>query len=503
MHLPKGDFLMNETHTPSERETLSDRARYLRDNGISIYPASYRVTHALIDMEELDENDTPHDNTLPERISIAGRVTRIIRDKGEQHIIYLEIADSRATLRVMVDETTAGFALWQCVTHPRRDLIVPGDVLGFEIDTPARLCQTAGHLTLRPSAWHVLGLCLRALPTCPQDPYQYVDYPYIYMAVSLSARQRTQAARRLLPLIRTFAQERNCDEILLTEDRDPLQVFIAEVMSMGKGVYNIYNTCGDQARLDANGTPVQCQHLGMAYPTLPAGEDMTAIETLLHKCAITLHSTSQIMCLPAEKFEQYNAAREAARLDPDLPYPIPPSPDDYLLDFTPPLPRISVRDWLWQHTGFDIAALTSLPQAIAWANRHGVSSRSEDWHTVGAVIQAVFDQYSAVSQPTFFTGFPCTGGQADGLYRLENRDGFTTVSRFLFVVNQKPLAWGGSLIVDPHEYARRFPHDDRVLPIDYGMLPTTSLTLDLDALTMVMTNSASVHDADPLRSRPR
>lgn len=178
---------------------------------------------------------------------------------------------------------------------------------------------------------------------------------------------------------------------------------------------------------------------------------------------------------------------------------------DKLIDFKRPYPRVTMRDAILEHTGYDIAGkneqeLRDICKALDIETDPSMGK--------GKLIDELFGEKCEhhYIQPTFIVDYPVEMSPLTKKHR-ENPE---LTERFELMVNGKELANAYSELNDPIDQRERFEDqmklsekgDDEAMFIDqdflrsleYGMPPTSGMGIGIDRLTMFMTNNASIQD---------
>ena len=178
---------------------------------------------------------------------------------------------------------------------------------------------------------------------------------------------------------------------------------------------------------------------------------------------------------------------------------------DKLIDFKRPYPRVTMRDAILEHTGYDIAGKTEQQlREICKA----LDIETDPSMGKGKLIDELFGEKCEhhYIQPTFIIDYPVEMSPLTKKHR-ENPE---LTERFELMVNGKELANAYSELNDPIDQRERFEDqmklsekgDDEAMFIDqdflrsleYGMPPTSGMGIGIDRLTMFMTNKASIQD---------
>jgi lysyl-tRNA synthetase, class II len=178
---------------------------------------------------------------------------------------------------------------------------------------------------------------------------------------------------------------------------------------------------------------------------------------------------------------------------------------DKVIDFRAPFKRISMRDAILEHTGFDIDGKTE-DELKSWCKNNGIEVNATMGK--GKLIDEIFGEKCEANyiQPTFITDYP---KEMSPLCK-RHRDNPELTERFELMVNGKELANAYTELNDPIDQRERFEEqlmlsekgDDEAMFIDhdflraleYGMPPTSGMGIGIDRLVMLLTNNSSIQE---------
>lgn len=170
-----------------------------------------------------------------------------------------------------------------------------------------------------------------------------------------------------------------------------------------------------------------------------------------------------------------------------------------------PFKRISMRDAILEHTGFDIQG-KSEEELRDFCNEIGIDLSPE--MGIGKLIDEIFGEKCETKfvNPTFITEYPI---EMSPLCKRHRANPFLT-ERFELMINGKELANAYSELNDPLDQRERFEAqlalsergDDEAMFIDqdflraleYGMPPTSGIGIGMDRLVMLLTNNQSIQE---------
>jgi lysyl-tRNA synthetase class 2 len=170
-----------------------------------------------------------------------------------------------------------------------------------------------------------------------------------------------------------------------------------------------------------------------------------------------------------------------------------------------PFKRITMRDSIFEFTGFDINGKTEVELFEACKNL-GIETNPSMGK--GKLIDEIFGEKCEVNyiQPTFITDYPV---EMSPLCK-KHRENPELTERFELMINGKEVANAYSELNDPIDQRERFEEqlklsekgDDEAMFIDqdflraleYGMPPTSGMGIGIDRLVMLLTNNSSIQE---------
>ena len=178
---------------------------------------------------------------------------------------------------------------------------------------------------------------------------------------------------------------------------------------------------------------------------------------------------------------------------------------DKTISLKAPYKRITMRDAIIEHTGFDIKG-KSIDEIRQACEANGIATNPS--MGIGKLIDELFGEKCEGNyiQPTFITDYPI---EMSPLCKKHREDPSLT-ERFELMVNGKEIANAYSELNDPIDQRERFEEqltlsekgDDEAMFIDqdflraleYGMPPTSGIGIGIDRLVMLLTNNASIQE---------
>lgn len=175
------------------------------------------------------------------------------------------------------------------------------------------------------------------------------------------------------------------------------------------------------------------------------------------------------------------------------------------IDFTPPWKRIKMVDVIKKHLNLDVMK-SSEKELADYIKRHNV--KIDSGLKKGELIDVIFEEFVEhnLIQPTIVYDYPV---EVSALAKkCDDNPKFT--ERFEFFITGRECGNNYTEINDPIELKRRFleelkrsqagdeeahPMDeDFIRAVEYGMPPTCGISIGIDRIAMILTNSPSIRD---------
>ena len=180
---------------------------------------------------------------------------------------------------------------------------------------------------------------------------------------------------------------------------------------------------------------------------------------------------------------------------------------DETIDFTPPWPRVNLRQAILDHTGVDIEAVPDAPSLADAMRRLGIAVTQEaSWgRLVDKLISDAVEP--TLIQPTFLVDYP----KEMSPLAKEKPGAPRYVERFEAFAGGMEVANAFSELNDPREQRLRFYQQEEfrhlhaeedfdrldeefLTALEYGMPPTGGLGVGIDRLVMLFTNKHSIRE---------
>lgn len=497
----------------SEQEAVRRQSlEQLRAMGIDPYPAAEYVVTGHTDEIKANFTDIPVDaegNPLPDapaprRVSIAGRVmSRRIMGKAS----FMELQDANGRIQVYLnrDELCPGENkdLYNVVFKKLLDI---GDFVGVE----GYVFRTqTGEISVHASSLTMLSKSLRPLPIVKvkdgvtydgfEDPELRYRRRYVDLVVNNGVKdifiKRTKVFNSMrayfnehgymeveTPILqsipggasaRPFITHHNALDILLYL-RIADELYLKRLIVGGfEGVYEFSKNFRNEGMDRTHNPEFTCMEIYVSYKDYNWMMDFT--ERMLERICMEVNGTTEVKV------------------------------GDNVISFKAPFRRVTMRDAILEHTGFDIDGKNE-DELRAAATSMGIEV--DQTMGKGKLIDEIFGEKceGTYIQPTFIIDYPIEMSPLTKRHR--NNPQLT--ERFELMVNGKELANAYSELNDPIDQYERFVEqmrlsekgDDEAMIIDrdfiraleYGMPPTSGMGIGMDRLVMLMTGQTTIQE---------
>ncbi len=473
----------------------------MREMGIDPYPAAEYPVTGYTDEIKANFRD---DEDEPRQVSVAGRLmSRRVMGKAS----FMELQDSKGRIQIYVNRDELcpdeNKDLYNVVFKKLLDIGDFVGIKGFVFRT-----QT-GEISVHAKELTVLSKSLRPLPIVKfkdgvaydafDDPEMRYRRRYVDLVVNDGVKdifiKRTKVFNSMreyfnahgymeveTPILqsipggaaaRPFITHHNALDI-------PLYLRIADELYLKRlivggfeGVYEFSKNFRNEG-MDRNHNPeFTCMEIYVSYKDYNWMMDFT--EKLLEKICLDVNGTTEVKV------------------------------GDNLISFKAPFKRVTMRDAILEHTGYDIDG-KSEDELREAAQKMGVEV--DKTMGKGKLIDEIFGEKceGLYIQPTFITDYPIEMSPLTKRHR--NNPELT--ERFELMVNGKELANAYSELNDPIDQYERFVEqmrlsekgDDEAMIIDadfiraleYGMPPTSGMGIGMDRLVMLMTGQTTIQE---------
>lgn len=475
----------------------------LREMGIDPYPAAEYVVsgHAA----EIRENykETPEGNE-PRHVSIAGRVMSR-RIMGKASFMVLQDATGRIQVYVNRDEICPGEdkELYNTVFKKLLDI---GDFVGVE----GYVFKTqTGEISVHAQSLTVLSKSLRPLPIVKMKDgvaYDSFDDPelryrrrYVDLVVNAQVKEIFRKRTQVFSSMRNYFNEHGYMEVetpilqaipggaaarpFVTHHNAldiPLYLRIADELYLKRlivggfeGVYEFSKNFRNEGMDRTHNPEFTCMEIYVSYKDY--NWMMTFTEQMLERICREVNGTDEVQV------------------------------GENVISFKAPFPRVTMRQAILDHTGYDIEGKSE--EELREAAR-GMGVEVDQTMGKGKLIDEIFGAKceGRYIQPTFIIDYPIEMSPLTKRHREKPE----LTERFELMVNGKELANAYSELNDPIDQYERFVDqmklsakgDDEAMIIDhdfiraleYGMPPTSGMGIGMDRLVMLMTGQTTIQE---------
>ena len=497
----------------SEQEIVRRQSlEQMRQMGIDPYPAAEfpvtgypdEIKETFTDIPVDAEGNRLPDAPAPRQVSVAGRVMgRRIMGKAS----FMELQDARGRIQVYVnrDELCPGEDkdLYNVVFKKLLDI---GDFVGVE----GYVFRTqTGEISIHAQKLTVLGKSLRPLPIVKvkdgvtydsfDDPELRYRRRYVDLVVNEGVKDIFIKRTKVFTAMRNYFNEHGYMEVetpilqsipggasarpFITHHNAldiPLYLRIADELYLKRlivggfeGVYEFSKNFRNEGMDRTHNPEFTCMEIYVSYKDY--NWMMAFTERMLERICMEVNGTTEVKV------------------------------GDNMISFKAPFPRVTMRDAILEHTGYDINGRSE--EELREAAR-AMGIEVDETMGKGKLIDEMFGEKceGTYIQPTFIIDYPI---EMSPLTK-RHRDNPELTERFELMVNGKELANAYSELNDPIDQYERFVEqmrlsekgDDEAMIIDhdfiraleYGMPPTSGMGIGMDRLVMLMTGQTTIQE---------
>jgi lysyl-tRNA synthetase, class II len=460
----------------------------LRETGIEPFPHSFPERREIAAVRAEREGLEPGTES-GERVRIAGRIAA---RRGHGKAAFLDLRDGSAQIQLHSRADVLGEE-----SHERLVGLDLGDFVGVEGEVFA---TKRGELSVRVEDWTLLGKSLRPLPDAY---YGLEDVELRHRHRELDLLANTEVRDRFAIRARTIAAVRSWldEEGFLEVETPVLQPLYGGALARP---FTTHHNALDRDLYLRIATELYLKRLivGGIDRVYELGKDFRN-EGISYK-----HNPEFTMLEWYEAWADYNDAAE--RLERLVAFVAERvlgrttiERDGRRIDLAPPWRRVTLREAIKEHAGFDIAAHPSREELAAAMDSE--PDEAEGW---GKLVDGLLSKLvePQLVQPTFVLDYPVELSPFAKRHRSEEG----LVERWEAFVGGMEIANAFTELNDPDEQRRRFeaqreemargdeetqPFDDAFLEaLEYGMPPTGGVGLGIDRLVMLLTGAKSLRE---------
>ncbi len=471
-----------------------EKLERIRERGVEPYPHNYERTHTSTQAEELfaqAEAEQPED-ARTEPVSVAGR---IVAFRGMGRASFADLLDGDGRIQVMFRRNQLPDS------YETLDDLDIGDWLGVR----GSVFRTrTGQVTVEAQEFTLICKSLRPLPEKwhgLQDVEIRFRQRYLDLIANPEARRVAVMRSHIVSSMRRFMDGRGFIEVE-TPTLVPVAAggmahpFVTHHNMLGRDLYLRIATELHLKRLIVGGLE-RVYEIGKIFRN--EGIDLT-------------HNPEFTSMESYEAFADYNDVMEMVEqmvsgIAREVTGSMVVDFDGEEIDFTPPWPRLSLREQIKQHSGIDFLDhpdIESLKTAMA-ANGIDVSQQLSWPGLMDKLISSRVED--TLRQPCFLVDYPV------GMSPLakKTKDDPRLVERFEGFVAGMEICNAFTELNDPVDQRQRFEEqealrtqfageetdrldEDFLIAIEHGLPPTGGLGIGIDRLTMLFSGHKSIRE---------
>ena len=461
----------------------------LREKNIDPFPAQFLRTHtSLQSIREFDKSEEESDI----KVTVGGRITA---RRGMGKATFIDLRDAQGQIQLLIRKNNLG------EDYDLLNYIDIGDWLGAK----GILFKTrTGEITVQVSSFQILCKAIRSLPekwhglTDVETRFRqrYLDLIANEQAV-ISARSRS----KLISTMRQYMDNKGFMEV-----ETPILVPIA-AGGMAKPFTTHHNAMNRELHLRI------ATELHLKRLIVGGLEKVYEIGRVFRNEGLDQQHNPEFTTMESyEAFSDYNdvmvmVEELVSLLAGEITGSSKVSYGDDVLDFTPPWPRLNLREKIISESGIDflqhedIQSLKNAMQSIGIDVSNQVS-----WG--GLLDKLISDKVEpTLIQPSFLVDYPLAMSPLAKKSAHDNR----IVERFEGFVSGMEICNAFTELNDPIDQRYRFEEqeelhkqfstedmdrldEDFLIAVEHGMPPTGGLGMGIDRLAMILTNNQSIRE---------
>ena len=461
----------------------------LREKNIDPFPAQFLRTHtSLQSIREFDKSEEESDI----KVTVGGRITA---RRGMGKATFIDLRDAQGQIQLLVRKNNLG------EDYDLLNYIDIGDWLGA---TGSLFKTRTGEITVQVNSFQILCKAIRSLPekwhglTDVETRFRqrYLDLIANEQAV-ISARSRS----KLISTMRQYMDNKGFMEV-----ETPILVPIA-AGGMAKPFTTHHNAMNRELHLRI-ATALHLKRL-----IVGGLEKVYEIGRVFRNEGLDQQHNPEFTTMESyEAFSDYNdvmvmVEELVSLLAGEITGSSKVSYGDDVLDFTPPWPRLNLREKIISESGIDflqhedIQSLKNAMQSIGIDVSNQVS-----WG--GLLDKLISDKVEpTLTQPCFLVDYPLAMSPLAKKSAHDNR----IVERFEGFVSGMEICNAFTELNDPIDQRYRFEEqeelhkqfstedmdrldEDFLIAVEHGMPPTGGLGMGIDRLAMILTNNQSIRE---------
>ena len=461
----------------------------LREKNIDPFPARFLRTHtSLQSIREFEKSEEESDI----EVTVGGRITA---RRGMGKATFIDLRDAQGQIQLLVRKNNLG------EDYDLLNYIDIGDWLGAK----GILFKTrTGEITVQVSSFQILCKAIRSLPekwhglTDVETRFRqrYLDLIANEQAV-ISARSRS----KLISTMRQYMDNKGFMEV-----ETPILVPIA-AGGMAKPFTTHHNAMNRELHLRI------ATELHLKRLIVGGLEKVYEIGRVFRNEGLDQQHNPEFTTMESyEAFSDYNdvmvmVEELVSLLAGEITGSSKVSYGDDVLDFTPPWPRLNLREKIISESGIDFLQHEDIQSLKNAMQNIGIDvSNQVSWG--GLLDKLISDKVEpTLTQPCFLVDYPLAMSPLAKKSAHDNR----IVERFEGFVSGMEICNAFTELNDPIDQRYRFEEqeelhkqfstedmdrldEDFLIAVEHGMPPTGGLGMGIDRLAMILTNNQSIRE---------
>ena len=461
----------------------------LREKNIDPFPAQFLRTHtSLQSIREFDKSEEESDI----KVTVGGRITA---RRGMGKATFIDLRDAQGQIQLLVRKNNLG------EDYDLLNYIDIGDWLGA---TGILFKTRTGEITVQVSSLQILCKAIRSLPekwhglTDVETRFRqrYLDLIANEQAV-ISARSRS----KLISTMRQYMDNKGFMEV-----ETPILVPIA-AGGMAKPFTTHHNAMNRELHLRI------ATELHLKRLIVGGLEKVYEIGRVFRNEGLDQQHNPEFTTMESyEAFSDYNdvmvmVEELVSLLAGEITGSSKVSYGDDVLDFTPPWPRLNLREKIISESGIDFLQHEDIQSLKNAMQNIGIDvSNQVSWG--GLLDKLISDKVEpTLTQPCFLVDYPLAMSPLAKKSAHDNR----IVERFEGFVSGMEICNAFTELNDPIDQRYRFEEqeelhkqfstedmdrldEDFLIAVEHGMPPTGGLGMGIDRLAMILTNNQSIRE---------
>ena len=461
----------------------------LREKNINPFPAQFLRTHtSLQSIREFEKSEEESDI----KVTVGGRITA---RRGMGKATFIDLRDAQGQIQLLIRKNNLG------EDYDLLNYIDIGDWLGAK----GILFKTrTGEITVQVSYFQILCKAIRSLPekwhglTDVETRFRqrYLDLIANEQAV-ISARSRS----KLISTMRQYMDNKGFMEV-----ETPILVPIA-AGGMAKPFTTHHNAMNRELHLRI------ATELHLKRLIVGGLEKVYEIGRVFRNEGLDQQHNPEFTTMESyEAFSDYNdvmvmVEELVSLLAEKITGSSKVSYGDDVLDFTPPWPRLNLREKIISESGIDFLQHEDIQSLKNAMQNIGIDvSNQVSWG--GLLDKLISDKVEpTLTQPCFLVDYPLAMSPLAKKSAHDNR----IVERFEGFVSGMEICNAFTELNDPIDQRYRFEEqeelhkqfstedmdrldEDFLIAVEHGMPPTGGLGMGIDRLAMILTNNQSIRE---------